>query len=54
MSKPVMPEVRERKHWVCTYRMVVDGIYFGFMDGYWQKADCQATAKRRFDKGVKV
>ena len=37
---------------VCEKRISVDGIYFGFVDGSWEKASDQLIAKQRYELGL--
>ena len=37
---------------VCEKRICVDGIYFGFVDGSWEKASDQLIAKQRYELGL--
>jgi hypothetical protein len=37
----------------CEKRICVDGIYFGFVDGSWLKANDQLLAKQRYELGLK-
>ncbi len=54
MSKPEMPEVRRHVAGICNYRMLIDGAYFGYVDGVWEKSPNQALSKIRYEAGEKV
>jgi len=48
------PEVRQNPAGVCNYRMLIDGVYFGYIDGEWLKSSDQLLSKRRYEEGEKV
>lgn len=54
MSKPIMPEVRHLVAGVCNYRMLIDGTYFGYVEGVWEKSPNQALSKIRYEAGKKA
>lgn len=47
-----MPKLSAYPKGGCTWRMCINKVYFGLVYGVWQKADCQATAKHRYELGL--
>lgn len=48
----LLPTVSQYNNGFCTSRICIEGIYFGYVDGAWLKADDQLLAKQRYELGL--